>query len=211
MNRMTYLALGASAVVACASSPTFAQSPAPLVVGAQAEQSNVIRSGTEINMQTRTELTSRRARVGQRFELEVVDPVTLHGQVVIPAGTVGVGEVTRVRKKGMWGRRGILETRLIHLRMGDRNIRIRGAAGDRGRAGTAGVVASLVVIPLAGFFVTGTSAVIPVGAPTIAYTEEDIPVVFAGNVGPAPLVVPAAAPVVATAPVTQASAVTPPR
>jgi hypothetical protein len=169
------------------------QSAAPMVVGQPMAQSNVLRSGTEIHMRTRTELSSRTSRVGERFELEVSDPVTLNGQVVIPAGSVGVGEVTRVRHKGMWGRRGILETRLIHVRVGDRQIRISGAAGDRGRAGTAGVVASIALVPVAGFFVTGTSAVIPPQTSTMGYTEEDIPVVFAEGVQPQPLVVPASA------------------
>ena len=179
-----------------------AQPAAPLVVGQPAAQSNVLRAGTEINMRTRTELSSRTNRVGERFELEVADAVTLNGQVVIPAGSVAVGEVTRVRRKGMWGRRGILETRLMYVRVGDRQIRISGAAGDRGRAGTAGVVASIALVPLAGFFVTGTSAVIAPQTPTVGYTEEDMPVVFAGPVEQQPLVVPASAPV-ATSPVTQ--------
>ena len=191
------LALVASAIVVFSSTPAFSQSAAPLVVGQTAAQSNVLRSGTEITMRTRTELTSRSSRVGERFELEVVDPVTLNGQVVIPGGSIATGEVTRVRGKGMWGRRGILETRLVNVRVGDRQIRISGAAGDRGRAGTAGVVASLVVIPVVGFFVTGTSAVIPPGTTTVGYTEEDISVVFAGPIAPQPLIVPASAPVLA--------------
>ena len=197
MKSRNYLALVASGVVIFSSSPAFSQSAAPLVVGQTDTQSNVLRSGTEITMRTRTELTSRSSRVGERFELEVVDPVTLNGQVVIPSGSIAVGEVTRVRGKGMWGRRGILETRLVNVRVGDRQIRISGAAGDRGRAGTAGVVASLVVIPVVGFFVTGTSAVIAPGTTTMGYTEEDIPIVFAGSIAPQPLIVPASAPVIA--------------
>jgi hypothetical protein len=177
------------------------QSAAPLMVG-QPVPSNILRTGTEVHMRTRTELSSRTSRVGERFELEVSEPVTLNGQVIIPAGSVAVGEVTRVRPKGMWGRRGILETRLMHVRVGDRQIRISGAAGDRGRAGTAGVVASIALVPLAGFFVTGTSAIIAPQTPTVAYTEEDIPVVFAGPVQAQPLVVPAAAPA-STLPATQ--------
>ena len=197
MNRMYRLALVAGAIVVFSSSPALGQSAPPLIVGQTAVPSDVMRSGTEINMRTRTELTSRSSRVGERFELEVVDPVMLNGQVVIPGGSIAVGEVTRVRRKGMWGRRGILETRLVNVRVGDRQIRISGAAGDRGRAGTVGVVASLVVIPVVGFFVTGTSAIIPPGTTTIGYTEEDIPVVFAGPIAPQPLVVPASAPVIA--------------
>lgn len=205
-TRLT-VALGASAFAMSAYSPVLAQSSAaPLVVGEAGQPSNILRTGTEINMRTRTELSSRTNRVGERFELEVTDPVSLNGQVVIPAGSVATGEITRVRRKGMWGRRGILETRLLHVNVGDRQIRITGAAGDRGRAGTAGVVAAIAFVPIAGFFVTGTSAVIPPGTATAAYTEEDVPVMFASPAVVQPLVVPATTdqPVV-----TQASAETP--
>jgi hypothetical protein len=52
-------------------------------------------------------------------------------------------------------------------------------------------VGALVVVPSAGFFVTGTSAKIPVGAPVKAFMDEDVTVEFAAGTGPAPLVVPA--------------------
>ncbi len=185
----------------CSFSPALAQqSSGPLVVGTPAPL-NVLPRGTEVRMATRTQLHSQTSRVGERFELEVTDPVTLNGQVVIPTGSIATGEVTRARHKGMWGRRGILETRLISVRVGDRQIRLHGAAGDRGRAGTVGVVAAVVFVPVVGFFVTGTSAVLPPRTPTVAYTEEDIQVVFAAPVVPGPLVVPATQPV--AAPVTQ--------
>ena len=104
--------------------------------------------------------------------------------VMIPRGSVATGEVTRVRKKGMWGRSGILETRLISVRVGDHDIRLSGAAGDRGRSGTAATIGAvllspLIVAPFVGFFVTGTSAVIPANTATVAYTAEEVPLTFA--------------------------------
>ncbi|MGE5563773.1 MAG: hypothetical protein ACM3ZV_10790 [Bacillota bacterium] len=65
------------------------------------------------------------------------------------------------------------------VELGDQRIRITGAAGDHGKTGTAGVVASLAVVPVAGFFVTGTSAVIPPRTQTVATLDEDVPVQFA--------------------------------
>jgi len=188
------LLLACAAALALPAVPASAQqSTAPLVVGAAPASANVLRAGTEIKMVTRGELNSRRSRVGERFELEVSEDVTMNGQVVIPAGSVATGEVTRRRGKGMWGRSGILETRLLHVRVGDQNIRITGQAGDRGRAGTAGVVAAVVAMPIAGFFVTGTSAVIASGTDTVGYLEADLPVHFSAEVRPAGLVVPVVA------------------
>ena len=192
------VAASACAAIALGAAPASAQSaPQATILPAAG---NVLRAGTEINMVTRTELTSRSARVGERFELEVSEDVSLNGQTVIPTGSVAVGEVTRVRRKGMWGRSGRLETRLLYVRVGDQQIRISGAAGDRGRTGTAGVVASVALLPIAGFFVTGTSAVLPPRSPTVGYLDSDLPVVFAAPAAPQALVVPAAPPAAATQP-----------
>jgi hypothetical protein len=50
----------------------------------------------------------------------------------------------------------------------------------------------------AGFFMTGTSARMPIGTPLKAFLDEDVPISFAANAAPAPLVV-EAAPVIASA------------
>jgi hypothetical protein len=57
---------------------------------------------------------------------------------------------------------------------------------DKGKTGTAGVVGAAVLIPVAGFFMTGTSAEVPLGAPVTGFIDEDVSVA----------VVPAASPMV---------------
>lgn len=171
----------AAALCAAAPSAVFAQAQT-LVVGA-APAGNVLKRGTEIDMETVSELNSNDAKVGDRFDLEVTDDVKLDGRTVIPAGTRGVGEVTVAKPKGMWGKSGKLQTRLLYLEIGDQRIRINGSAGGQGKTGTAGVVASLAVVPVAGFFVTGTSAVIPPRTRTVATLDEDVPVAFAKSGG----------------------------
>jgi len=139
-------------------------------------------------------------RVGQRFQMETAEPVVVNGTVVIPAGSPVTGEVTDVRNKGMWGKSGAINARVLFVRANGRQIRMTGQLDDKGTTGTAGVVGSIAVIPVAGFFVTGTSAEIPLGAPVNAFIDEDVSFV-ASNVPPAPMVVPAATP----APVVAAS------
>ncbi|WP_380787329.1 hypothetical protein [Sphingomonas sp. R86521] len=173
------------ALSACVSSTAIAQvaAPAPqqaMIVGAQG--GNVLRIGTQIPVRTRTELTTKdkALRVGQRFEVETAEPVSLNGRVVIPVGTPGVGEVTSVRNKGMWGKSGHFDVRLLSLRVGDRQIRVSGIADDKGKAGGGGAaaVSALVFLP-AGFFMTGTSARLPAGTVITASLDEDVPVAFA--------------------------------
>lgn len=168
------------AAAVCLAAPSAAMAQAKtIVVGKSAAKKNVLQRGTEIRMETLRELNSNDAKVGDRFDLEVTEDVKLNGVTVIEAGTRGVGEVTVAKRKGMWGKSGKLETRLLHLEVGDEKIRISGAAGGQGKTGTAGVVASLAVVPIAGFFVTGTTATIPPRTATVATLDEDIPVQFA--------------------------------
>jgi hypothetical protein len=161
-----------------------------VVVGGQSAPA--LRAGTEIPVRTRTELTTehKALRVGQRFEVETSEAISLNGQLVLPVGTTGIGEVTMVRNKGMWGKSGHFGVRLLYLRVGDREIKLTGTIDDKGTAGGVGAVAvsALVFLP-AGFFMTGTSARLPAGTIINGFLDEDLPVVFAQGSAPAPLVV----------------------
>jgi hypothetical protein len=157
---------------------------APVVVGGSS-YSNVLRAGTEVRLRTLTELSSREARPGDRFDLEVADDVMLNGRTVIAAGSRAVGEVTDVKKKGMWGKSGKIGTRLLYVRVGGQQVRISGQLGDKGKTGTAGVVGAIAFVPVAGFFVTGTSGNLLRGTGAVGYLDSDLPVVFASAGQPA--------------------------
>jgi hypothetical protein len=184
---MKSLIVAALASAALFGAPTKAQQT--LIVGGQA--GSVLRIGTEVPVRLRTELTtkSKALRVSQRFEVETAEPVSLNGHVVIPVGTPGVGEITSVTNKGMWGKSGHFDIRLLYLRVNDRQIRITGIADDKGKAGgVAAVAVSAIVFLPAGFFMTGTSARLPAGTMIKGFLDEDVPVSFADGATPAVLV-----------------------
>lgn len=166
-----------AALVAPAAPATSVTSPAqPTVRIEQSRQENILRAGTEVPLTLREELTTKgkKLRVGQRFQMEVASSIIANGVVVIPGGTPAIGEITEVRNKGMWGKSGYIGARAVTLRLGDRTIRLSGSFDDKGVTGTAGVVASIVLVPLVGFFTTGTSAMIPMGGAVKAFLDEDI-------------------------------------
>jgi hypothetical protein len=165
------------------------------------------------------ELTTKgkQLRVGQRFRLETAAPVLVQGVTVIPVGSPAVGELTDVRNKGMWGRSGHFAARVLYVTVNGRQIRLSGAFDQKGTAGGVGAVAvSAVVFAPAGFFMTGTSAKLPVGTPVKGFVDEDVPLTIAAA-EPAPLTVgapaarmtvtPATAPAAAPGPVV----ITPPQ
>lgn len=193
---------------ACVTVPAAGQIPSnAMIVGAPSGP--VLRIGTEVPVRLRTELTTERKalRVGQRFEVETFKPVMLAGHIAIPTGTPGVGEVTSVTNKGMWGKSGHFDLRLLYLRVGDRQIRISSTRDDKGKAGGVGAVAvSAIVFLPAGFFMTGTSARLPAGTVIKGFLDEDVPVAFAGSDAPVPLI--ATSSVATTTPAATASSVT---
>lgn len=201
--------LRACAALIALFSPALGSGQVP-VVAAAVPTGAVLRAGTAIPIRLLTSLTTegKHLRAGDRFDIEVSAPVLMNGQTVIPVGSHGFGEVTSVRNKGMWGKSGNIEARLLYIRVGDRQIRVTGTFNDKGVTGTGAVVGALVLIPVAGFFMTGTSARIAQGAQVTAYLDEDVPVVLAGGAAaPPPLVSTALAPAV-PAPIAPAS--TPP-
>lgn len=137
---------------------------------------SVLRAGTEVPLTMSESITTngKKLRVGQRIRMQVASDVRLGSAVVIPAGSLAEGEVTDVKFKGMWGKSGRIEARALNVRVGDRLIRLSGTFDDKGVTGTAGVVASVLLVPVVGFFVTGTSASIPAGAGVKAFLDEDL-------------------------------------
>lgn len=213
---------GAAMLALVISTPAFAQqaatlapapATAPVVVASAgtAENPNILRSGTPIALKMSETITTKAKKLeaGYLAHLEVMDAVTVNGVVVIPAGSPAIAEVTDVRNKGMWGKSGKINARLLYVTVGDRKIRLRGVFDDKGVTGTAGVVAAIAFVPVAGFFTTGTSATLPIGAGVKGFVDEDVTLVVAEAPAPAPAPAPVA-PVAAPAAVPAATPVAAP-
>lgn len=206
MKRVILVALLLGSTAANAqqtATPTPAPAPTTVVATPLISQpgpdaaTRILRGGAQVRVRFLHEITTedRAAHVGDRVRLEVSEDIIADGVTVIPQGTPVVGELTGVRNKGMWGRSGRVEGRILNMQLGGRTIRMSGAFDDRGVTGTAGVVAAAVLIPVVGFFVTGTSARIPAGGQVSAYLDEDVQFAVTPAVAPAPISVAAPAPV----------------
>jgi hypothetical protein len=175
----------AAPITAPAAAPVTAPIEAPVTTKA------VLRTGTELPLKLSEELTTKgkKLRVGHRFRLETAEPVVVQGVTVIPVGSPAMGEITDVRNKGMWGKSGHFSGRILYVTVNGRQIRLSGAFDDKGKAGGVGAaaVSALVFLP-AGFFMTGTSAVLPIGTSVKSFIDEDVPLEMAAA-APAPLVV----------------------
>lgn len=179
-------AIFAAACVAMATQASAQPVMAP--ISAPASGNAMLRVGTEVPLRLVEELTTKgkNLRVGARFHLEAAEPVLVNGVVVIPSGSPAVGEITDIRNKGMWGKSGKLNARILYVTVNGRQIRLSGAFDDKGVAGGIGAtaVAALVFLP-AGFFMTGTSAKVPAGTVVKSFVDEDVPLnMVAANQAP---------------------------
>ena len=105
-----------------------AAAPAAVVVPLAPPSGNaVLQTGTEVRFRLLEELTTedKRLRVGDRFRLEVAEPVLVQGLTVIPVGTPAVGEITEVRNKGMWGKSGKFTARFLYLTVNAANPKLQ--------------------------------------------------------------------------------------
>ena len=184
---MRILDLSAVAVLSL-SGTAFAQPvvlPAPLanvpvvsnaLIVPQQPQGEVLRAGAPVPVALSEYLTTKgkNLKVGQRVQLEVAQDVLLNGRVVIPARSPVEGVITEVRNKGMWGKSGAIHLQIRSVSVNGINVRLKGDMDSRGQTGTAGVVGAIVVLPLAGFFVTGTSADMALNMPGRAFLDQDI-------------------------------------
>lgn len=190
------LATSAFAQTTTPTPPTIVFPPTPAAAIAPISTPHaVLRAGTAVSFKMAEEVTTKgkNARVGQRIQLEVAAPVEVNGVTVIPAGTPAWGELTGVRNKGMWGKSGKLDAQMRFLRVNGRQIRLSGTFDDKGTTGTAGVVGAVALLPLAGFFISGTSATLPKGGAVNGFIDEDVELAF-DNTSAQPMQVPVTAP-----------------
>ena len=109
-------------------------------------QDGVIPSGQELDVRLGTTLSSKTAKVEQRFEATTVADLTQNGRVLIPAGSTVRGVVSAVDPADRLHRAGSLTLSFDEVTVRGRSYPFRGMAtnvfesgGIREEAGTAGV------------------------------------------------------------------------
>ncbi len=130
--------------------------------------------GTQIALRTRTQLSTKENKAGDRIYLEVAESLAFRGQVVVPAGSVAVGEVAAMQRNGHFGRKGKLNIRLLYIDTPTGPVRLSGQANDEGTSGTAASVATILFVSPLGFLIHGTSAQLPPDTVVQAYLAEDM-------------------------------------
>jgi hypothetical protein len=128
----------------------------------------VVPMGTEVRLATAQPLSSKTSIKGDFVPLTVTDDVRIGDQLVIPAGTAAVGQISDARAKGAMGMNGRLVIRPLYLQVHGRTVRLAGSEREKGSVEAGAVIGMAVLGPL----FTGRSATIPAGTPMLAMTER---------------------------------------
>jgi len=164
----------ASTIASAGYAQEVVQWAAPVVASSAAPQPTYFPMGTPIQLTTRTELNTKYNHAGDRFYLEVAEPLVYRGQVIVPVGSVAVGEVMRAERNGHFGKKGQLDVRLSYVQTPSGPVRLSGRVG---RSGTGqGILsiggAALIAWPMV--FIHGTSGRLPADTAITAYLADDL-------------------------------------
>ena len=164
--------------------PATPSTPAPGPVAAPSITPAMLHipEGTELSLKFGDELSSASATVGDRFTIMSDDNIQLANGATLPAGLVGVGEITAVKKKGMMGQAGDLSVRLDYLKIGSSRVNLRGSQGGSGAGSVGATVALTVLFGPVGLLKHGHDAVIHKGQRMKAYVDQDVDVALPSTV-----------------------------
>lgn len=130
--------------------------------------------GTPLQLTTRTELNTKDSHAGDRFYLEVAEPLVYRGQVVVPVGSIAVGEVMRAERNGHFGKRGQLDVRLDYVQTPSGPVRLSGRTARKGSGQGLLAIGGGAVIAWPMLFIHGTSGRLPADTAMTAYLADDL-------------------------------------
>ena len=157
----------------------------------------VLPALTPVEVEILTPLSSDSARVGGLFALRLHRPIEQDGAVVVPAGTLGVGEVVEAKRAHGSGAPGVLILAADYLELGGRQLRLRSlrltkvgadAVGAVNRQAERAMGAAAAPVALLNLGTRGADVAVEAGAVAEAQTAEDFALAAPGAPPPEPAV-----------------------
>jgi hypothetical protein len=166
-------------VIAQAQSGTLisqAQKPLPPETNVKVQNAGLafgLEDGVTINLKFVEDLSSKTADMDQPVKFEVAEDVWVKDRLVIPKGAPAKGQITKVRKSGMLGRKGKLEIALkeVTLFTGER-VAVRASKEQGGGVGADVIVLAAIVNPLF-LLIKGKNVTYKAGTEFKAYVNGD--------------------------------------
>jgi hypothetical protein len=141
----------------------------------------VVAAGTEVAVALVDQVGTKRVKSGDLFPIRLAAPLIVDGQVVLPAGTEGVGRVVQSSGPGIGGKGGKLVVSAEYLSVPGGAVKLAGmqlTGTGKDRSTTANVLGlggiAFAPIGLLGIAVTGDNVHIPAGTAAAAKIAETV-------------------------------------
>jgi hypothetical protein len=192
VHSKNYSRLAALAAVLLALTQVTNAQETPADLAPSPPETFLLKADTEVHLRLLAPVASNTHKRGERFALEVAEPVMVDGAIVIPAGAQAEGEVVHAAKGGFGGRAGELILVSRSLRVGDETIKLRSFSASNGedRVNLAMGLSFVVV----GLFVNGKDIALPAGTQVFAKIATDHSLPAALATGPASVAAPSTLP-----------------
>ncbi|HKU88696.1 MAG TPA: hypothetical protein VJP84_02820 [Steroidobacteraceae bacterium] len=135
---------------------------------------------TPVAVRLEEAISSNRNKPGDHFRITVAEDVRVGDVLVIPAGSVGEGEVIHAARSGAGGKAGELILAARYVRVGDIDVRLRSfALGVVGKDQSVNSLAASMIIGPFAMFVKGGVITVPPATLGIAKTalEFELPAI----------------------------------
>ncbi len=144
----------------------------------------ILVEDTPVRLRLMQNLTSATAKLNDKVDFEVIEPVKVNEAVVIEQGATAIATVTKASSKKSFGRSGKLDVNIDYVRLvSGEKVNLRAVKGGSGASRTgvmtgAVVATAIVFFPAAPlfFFIKGKNIEIPKGTEITAYIAADTPV-----------------------------------
>ena len=99
--------------------PAIKVNPAPNVNPNQTLQGSIstVPVGAAFELATSTTVGTSINEIGDIFTATLTTPVVVNGNLVIPAGSVAIGQITYIENAGRLGKNGIMDIKFTHLKL----------------------------------------------------------------------------------------------
>lgn len=143
--------------------------PAPVVAGEStpppATRTLVLHASSLIPLRFMESVGSDANKPGTNFRMELTDDIQIDDAVLIPAGSIAIGEVVHSQPAGAFGKAGELIVSARYILLGEREIKLHSNLGSAGRS----ELGAAFFVP----FVHGKQAIIASGSEVVAKTAHD--------------------------------------
>ncbi|HEY0505848.1 MAG TPA: hypothetical protein VGD42_20385 [Lysobacter sp.] len=148
---------------------------APASVDAAPPACRQLCAGQVVEIELLEPVSSQRHHNGDRFRLQLAEPLSLDGTVVVPAGTPGIGEVVHASSSRAGGKPGELLLAARHLELAGASVPLRAMKlTARGKEEVNAALATAVLVGPIAMFVHGREIEVPAGTRAQAKLARDI-------------------------------------